>query len=394
MVVKVQSVELATVHSTCVTKGAHRNMAQDLTLKGIPIGEKTSSSSWIQRERNFLLFLVAAFMLVGLTSGTPHIAMWVGFAFAGYSAIANDSIQTLGTFIASNAQRPWWHQWLFMGGIFLATILYSWAQYDGDVSYQRLASKGFATAPTEFHFLQLAAPIFLLILTRFKMPVSTTFLLLSCFAASGKSILAMTTKSLGGYGIAFIGSILIWYAFGPLMKRAFKGKAHPGWRIAQWCSTGTLWSVWMMQDMANIAVFLPRSLSGGQVTVFAGVIFLGLGVLFYKRGERIQEVVTEKADVTDVRSATIIDLVYAVILYIFKIKSQVPMSTTWVFIGLLGGRQLAWSLRALGPADRGTQLRTASKMVFKDLIYVSIGFIISLIIAALINPVVGEALFE
>jgi len=355
---------------------------------------QANSPSWLEREKGFLLFLVSAFLLVGATSGTPHIAMWVGFAFAGYSAIANDSIQTLGTFIASNAQRPWWHQWLFMGAIFLATISYSWWAYSGDVSYQRLASKGFATAPTEFHFLQLSAPIFLLILTRFKMPVSTTFLLLSCFAASGKSIMAMTTKSLGGYGIAFIGSIVIWYAFGPLMKRAFKGKAHPAWRVAQWCSTGLLWSVWLMQDMANIAVFLPRSLSLIQVSVFGLFIFLGLGLLFYKRGERIQEVVTEKADVTDVRSATIIDLVYAVILYIFKIKSQVPMSTTWVFIGLLAGRQLAWSLRALGPCDRMTQIRAAGKMVGKDLAFVSIGFGISLLLASLINPVIGESLFN
>lgn len=371
-------------------------MAQNFTLEGLPKNGPAVSSAagWLQRERGFLMFLASAFCLVGLTSGTPHIAMWVGFAFAGYSAIANDSIQTLGTFIASNAQRPWWHQWLFMGSIFLATILYSWSVYDGDVSYQRLASKGFAQAPTDFHFLQLSAPIFLLILTRFKMPVSTTFLLLSCFAASGKSIMAMTTKSLGGYGIAFIGAIVIWYAFGPLMKRAFTGKAHPGWRIAQWCSTGLLWSVWLMQDMANIAVFLPRSLSGGEVTIFCLFIFFGLGILFYKRGERIQEVVTEKADVTDVRAATMIDLVYAIILYIFKIKSQVPMSTTWVFIGLLAGRQLAWSLRGLGPMDRGTQLRTAGKLVGKDLLYVTIGFVISLIIASIINPVIGESLFN
>ena len=45
-------------------------------------------------------------------------------------------------------------------------------------------------------------------------------------------------------------------------------------------------------------------------------------------------------------------------------------------------------------ADRGTQLRTAGKMVLKDLLYVTIGFVISLIIATLINPVIGEALFN
>ena len=41
------------------------------------------------------------------------------------------------------------------------------------------------------------------------------------------------------------------------------------------------------------------------------------------------------------RSATIIDLVYALILWYFKQYNDIPMSTTWVFIGLLCGRELA-----------------------------------------------------
>ena len=31
--------------------------------------------------------------------------MWVGFLLAAYSVIANDSVQTLGTWIASNSER-------------------------------------------------------------------------------------------------------------------------------------------------------------------------------------------------------------------------------------------------------------------------------------------------
>ncbi|MDZ7772138.1 MAG: hypothetical protein U5K31_05265 [Balneolaceae bacterium] len=94
------------------------------------------------------------------------MARWVGFALAGYSAIANDSIQTIGTFLASNEDKKWWVLWLFIGGIFLVTVSYSWVVYDGDVSHQRLASKGFSEAPSSFTFLQVAAPIFLLLLTR------------------------------------------------------------------------------------------------------------------------------------------------------------------------------------------------------------------------------------
>ena len=41
------------------------------------------------------------------------------------------------------------------------------------------------------------------------------------------------------------------------------------------------------------------------------------------------------------RSATIIDFTYAIILWYFKEYNNIPMSTTWVFVGLLCGRELA-----------------------------------------------------
>mgnify|MGYP000066544552 CR=1 FL=1 len=123
-------------------------------------------SLWIQRdEKSFLTFVIAAFMLAMFATPYPQIAMWVGFLFAAYAAVANDSIQTLGTFIASNQEKKWWVLWIFIGGIFLFTVGYSWFNYGGDVSHGRLMAKGFEVAPTDFHFLQIAAPIFLLILT-------------------------------------------------------------------------------------------------------------------------------------------------------------------------------------------------------------------------------------
>src|SRR5690606_6583801 len=104
-------------------------------------------------------------------------AMWVGFFFAAYSTVANDSIQSLGTFIESNKHRKWWVLWLFIGSIFLVTVTFSFFYFDGDVSYQRLMDSNGGTKyphPQEFSFFQLIAPIVLLILTRMRMPVSTT----------------------------------------------------------------------------------------------------------------------------------------------------------------------------------------------------------------------------
>lgn len=129
------------------------------------------------KERKFLRMLFILFLVTGALYPYPYLAMWVGFAFAGYSAIANDSIQTIGTFLSSNADRKWWALWLFLGGIFVAVMTTGWIVNSGDVSFGRLQSKGFDQQPESFRYLQVAAPLVLLFLTRLRMPVSTTFLL-------------------------------------------------------------------------------------------------------------------------------------------------------------------------------------------------------------------------
>ena len=72
-------------------------------------------SLWVQKdEKSFLSFVIVAFMLAMFVTPYPQIAMWVGFLFAAYAAVANDSIQTLGTFIASNQDKKWWVLWQFL----------------------------------------------------------------------------------------------------------------------------------------------------------------------------------------------------------------------------------------------------------------------------------------
>ena len=65
--------------------------------------------------------------------------MTVGFLFAAYSVVANDSVQTLGTWIASNSQRFKWY-WLWTGAssVLLFTLWYGWSTNGGDISFGRL----------------------------------------------------------------------------------------------------------------------------------------------------------------------------------------------------------------------------------------------------------------
>ncbi len=339
-------------------------------------------SLWIQKdERSFLSFIIFAFLLSMFVTPYPQIAMWVGFLFAAYAAVANDSIQTLGTFIASNQEKKWWVLWIFIGGIFLFTVGYSWFNYGGDVSHGRLMAKGFEVAPTEFHFLQIAAPVFLLILTRLRMPVSTTFILLTSFAAAPAAIGKVLAKSMSGYILAFFLGFIVFITIAKLAKKYFVGEAKFGWTIAQWITSGTLWSVWLMQDAANIAVYLPRSMAFSEFLGFALVVFFGLGLLLYYKGGRIQKIVTEKSVITDVRFATIVDFIYCIILFYFKLHSKVPMSTTWVFIGLLAGREVAMAIRNTGD----NSLLTSFRLMMKDFSFAMIGLIISIAIAIGVN---------
>jgi len=347
----------------------------------------------IREERIFIGLIGLFFFIAGVTFPYAEIAMWVGFAMAGYSAIANDSIQTIGTFLASNQDKKWWVLWLYIGGIFLLVVTISWFVFDGDVSYQRLQSKGFDETPTSFTFLQVAAPIFLLILTRMRMPVSTTFLLLSCFAASASDIQSVLGKSLSGYFLAFAAGLIVWLLVTKTFEKRFlKDDAKPYWTYIQWVISGSLWGVWIMQDAANIAVYLPRALNVYEFLGFALYIFFGLGILFYLRGDKIQQIVTEKSRVTDVRSATIIDFIYAILLVYKLTVSTVPMSTTWVFLGLLAGREVGMSVR--DSLNIGRPMGKVVKMIVKDLSYALFGLLVSVVLAVSINPDVREELFR
>lgn len=336
------------------------------------------------KESTFLGFILVLFVLASLFYHNTPVAMWFGFAIAGYSVVSNDSIQTIGTFLSSNAHKKWWILWLYIGGLFVITILTSFFLFDGDITFQRLATKGFNQDPQSFEFLQIAAPILLIIITRMRMPISTTFLLLSSFATSSGAIHKVLVKSISGYFIAFAVALIIYMVLSKRLR--FKGKAHPAWNVAQWITSGALWCLWIMQDAANIAVFLPRQLSFTEMIAAASIIFVGLGMIFYNKGGRIQEIVTTKTDITDVRPATIVDFIYSFLMGFHLLYSTVPMSTTWVFLGLLGGREIAMKLAKTSHKSMEKTLR----LIGKDILLAAIGLIISIIIAIAVNPSIQD----
>lgn len=372
------------------TKPIDQNINQE------KLSKKTYSIfDFTKNERPFLIIICILISIAGLITEYTYAAMWFGFALAAYSAIANDSIQTIGTFIISNQAKKWYWLWLFIGLIWVATITYSWFVFNGDVSFQLLTTPGLEKAPDNFVFLQLAAPIVLLIMTRMRWPVSTTFLLLNVFTYKANTIVSVMTKSFFGYVLAFVVAVLVWFILERFVENYLKGKPRPYWMVLQWITSGTLWAVWIMQDAANIAVFLPRQLDTIEFLAYTGFVFLGLGLIFYLKGDKIQDIINEKTNVADVRAATLVDLVYAVILFYFKMYNNVPMSTTWVFIGLLAGRELAIAIGKHGKAKkRNAWLVRAFRLARKDMLKALAGLIVSLILAVIINEGVRKEIFD
>ena len=263
--------------------------------------------------------------------------MVLGFGFAAYSVVANDSVQTLGTFIASNGGRGWCVLWLGASVVLVVTLVGGWLMNGGDISYGRLDLIPLAEP---FRWQHMVAPLALVVLTRFGIPVSTTFLVLSVFASSAV-IGEMLVKSFLGYAVAMVSAFVVWRGLGVVLDESAPVVRERLWVVLQWVTTAVLWSVWLSHDLANIAVFLPRELSFYALVVCVVVLVSGLGFMFYHRGGRIQRIVLEKTGTRYVRSATIIDFCYALVLLVFREVSNVPMSTTWVFVGLLAGREFA-----------------------------------------------------
>ncbi len=333
------------------------------------------------------------------------IFMWTGFALAAFSVVGNDVIQTLGTFLTSNEKKvEWWVLWLYAAGILTAVLIAGYLEQD--VAFGRLAKFEF---PIEYEWYHLLPPLTLLVITRVGIPVSTTFMVLTLFSLSDVPndighILAdavnfdsklggMIRKSLFGYLVAFASALAIYLVISTLTEKYFI--EHPlrkqhrlWWTLAQWASTGFLWSQWLMQDLANLYVYLNGGRHLSLAAFIASLLVLTglLGLIFYLRGGKIQDVVRAKTNTTDIRSATFIDLIYGVILYIFKYDyfhiwgGKIPMSTTWVFIGLLAGRELAIRLRLEKKVSRHIQ-----HMLLMDLGKISFGLVVSLFLVIVIK---------
>jgi phosphate/sulfate permease len=357
-----------------------------------------------------------------------ELFMILGFALSAYAIIANDSIQTLGTFLSSNSKRPWWSLWIWISGIMVVTVTWGWIANGGDPAFGRLAADGKDILHPAMYggtitWLFVIPPLCLVILTQMGIPVSTSLLVLTAFkglsaAQQGKTsqgavdlFNSMMQKSLVGYAIAFVLGLILYWAVIYIVERKVMEEAdgkrplnelHPIWTLCQWLTAGFLWAMWLIQDLANIFVYLPRELSLlGLVFSLGGMVLLQ-GYFFRVKGGAIQKVVTNKTNTMDVRSATFINLLYGLVLLFFKVDyipklfaamdmhvpwpEKMPMSTTWVFLGLLAGREIGIGLHL-----KIRKKKKVSNMIFRDagkaFLGSSIAVVLALFLPTFIKPI-------
>ncbi|MEO1311370.1 MAG: hypothetical protein AAFV51_10440, partial [Pseudomonadota bacterium] len=198
----------------------------------------------------------------------------IGFLLAAYAVVGNDALQTLGTFINSNAKRLHWTT-LFAFATVILVVVFAWGfeTSGGDPAFGRLDKY----AEVEVQWYHVVPALSLLILTRVGIPVSTTFMVLTIFATSA-NLTSMLEKSLTGYGVAFLVGGLIYLLVAPTAERFFlktrESQHNWYWVLLQWVTTAYLWGQWLMQDFANIFVFLPREL--GRVEAYGAIAAIGI----------------------------------------------------------------------------------------------------------------------
>jgi hypothetical protein len=192
----------------------------------------------------------------------------------------------------------------------------------------------------------------------------------------------MLMKSIMGYAVAAVAAYSIWFLVSKLFNETkdVKDENKNLWRVAQWLTTGFLWYTWLAHDMANIAVFLPRQIPVDLMILISIIFVGGLGFMLREKGGRIQKIVLDKHSTKFIRSATIIDFVYWIILFIFKEINNIPMSTTWVFVGLLTGRELA-----IASFTSNRKVKEVFPLVAKDFFKMMIGLAASVIVVIAVH---------
>jgi CBS domain containing-hemolysin-like protein len=134
---------------------------------------------------------------------------------------------------------------------------------------------------------------------------------------------------------------------------------------------------WVCFSISNIVVFLPRKLTFHELMSFLLVMLYTLAaILSNKNNNKMQKIVSNKSNASNLKLNVIANTIFATVLFLFKVMSNVSIATTFVFLGILAGKELALMFSE-GGASRIAYKKTLFGIIV-DIKKCVIGVIVSL----------------
>ena len=92
-----------------------------------------------------------------------------------------------------------------------------------------------------------------------------------------------------GYGLAAVVAYICWIVISKFINEKFDEITTQWkiafWRNAVWVTSAFLWATWLMHDVANIAVYLPRQLDI-SLLVDCSYLFYNSSFLYFLHSRR------------------------------------------------------------------------------------------------------------
>ena len=328
----------------------------------------------INNSVKLLLLFIPSIIMIAL----GNYALLVTF-LSVFSVIENSSFQIFGTFLTSNKNKSVFQIFFFIFAIFLATLSFEWITNSGRLDFDRLANINYSN---NIDFRSVLAPILLFFLTYKKIPVSTTFILLSGFATK-HTVDSMLTKTATSYLVSFVFGYYIWYRLDKLLNGKisnFDNNKLIAWQNIQIISNIGLIIFWIMSNNSNLVVSLPRTFNIPYFLIY--ILFCAISIFYvvFSRGGKIQSIINAKNGLDNPKTNSIINIAFSLIILMFQYINTTPVATTWSFVGLLSGRELALSMKSFNGVKKITLIK-----ILRDLSVLIYGLLITLIYVLLIK---------
>ncbi len=327
-----------------------------------------------------LVLLVGAFC--ACFSNKASYFNWLVMTMIMYNVMINNFIQTLGTFNISNKYTKKWKVFLYLVVIFVTYFVYTWLKYDGNI---RKGSLRFIEYKDSFGYSILLLPMLLSLFNYFGIPVNLTFLSIPLFT-DGKIVKSMVVEAFINYFLAFIISFVFWNILYVKFKKFLRKKDnYQFWRIIEYISIGILWYCWLNTCVSSFMVFLPPKLYLEHLILLLIIGSIVISIVTILRPEdKMEQIVEEKTDVKNIMSSVLFNILHSVVLLTLKLNSKVPIATSWIFIGLLDGRELGITTRKANNFS-DPKYKLCLEKISRDLYRNIIGIFISLLFVRIIK---------